>query len=150
MKRFKSLGALGSKGVSPLVASVLLIAVTMTIAGVLAYWASSFVKQSLPSLNTTESECRFAGFSIYSCTYDNSTKKISLILENSRNIELKELKAFLIYSNASVSDAIPLNGTISGGTLKSFSIPNVYDSFAKISVKTHCSELSEEKACTRT
>ena len=33
------------KAVSPLVAAVLLIAVTMTIAGMLAYWASGFVRQ---------------------------------------------------------------------------------------------------------
>jgi len=141
---------LSTLGISPLVAAVLLIAITMTIAGVLAYWATSFVKTSLPETNTTEAECRLASFSIYSCSFDNSTKKINLILENLKNIELRNLRAFVIYENGSVSDAIPLNTTLGTVPLKSFVIANIDNGFSKLRIKTHCPELSEEKACTRT
>ncbi len=67
----KDKGETKSLGISPLVAAVLLIAVTMTIAGLLAYWATSFVRTSLPETNRTEAECRLADFSIYFCSYNS-------------------------------------------------------------------------------
>lgn len=139
-----------SLGISPLVAAVLLIAVTMTIAALLTYWATGFVKTSLPETNETEAECRFAAFSIYSCTYSNSTNIVSLILENRKNIELKSLKAFLIFPNATVSDPIILDGTLpAGGILKSYQIQNIAEDFSKIMIATHCPDVREEKVCAK-
>ena len=40
------------KGISPIVAAVLLIAITMTIAGGLALWATKLVGQQLPEPET--------------------------------------------------------------------------------------------------
>lgn len=141
-------GKIAQKGISPLVAAVLLIAVTMTIAGLLAYWAASFVRTSLPETNETEAQCRFADFRIYSCTYLNATNRLNLILENQRDVELRVLKVFLIFENTTVSEAIPLNQSLVGGALKSFSLSNI-PTFSKISVKTHCPEVSDEKTCRR-
>ncbi len=137
------------KGISPLVAAVLLIAVTMTVAGLLAYWAASFVRTSLPAVNETEAQCRFADFKIYSCSYSNATKKLNLILENLKDIELKDLKVFIVYANNTVSDPIHLDGTLTGGALKSFSL-SVTEEFKEITVKTHCPELTKTKACSGT
>lgn len=135
-------------GISPLVAAVLLIAVTMTIAGILAYWATSFVRTSLPETNQTEAECRFAAFSVYSCTYNNSTKTINFILENLKNIELKNLKVFLIFPNSTASSAFLLNDTLpAGGVLKTFQLQNVADDFTKLVVTTNCPDVSKEKIC---
>ena len=57
-----------SKAVSPLVAAVLLIAVTMTIAGMLAYWASGFVRLQTETFSNQSvvSKCNFADFKVYS------------------------------------------------------------------------------------
>lgn len=136
------------KGISPLVAAVLLIAVTMTIAGLMTYWATSFVRTSLPATNETEAQCRFADFAVYSCLYTNSTKKLNLILENLRAVELRELKLYIIYANDTVSPEIELNETLLAGTIKSYTISDV-DAFSKILVKTHCPELSKESVCSR-
>ncbi len=138
---------LNDKGISPLVAAVLLIAVTMTIAGVLAYWASSFVKTSLPETNETQSECMYAEFSIYSCEHVNSTDTVNLILDNTGDVELRNLKAITILSNSSILGSHDLNGTLTG--IESFSISNVNHTFSKILVKTHCPEISREKTCSR-
>lgn len=146
---FKS-ARMSELGISPLVAAVLLIAITMTIAGILAYWATGFVKTSLPEVNATDAECRLADFSVYSCTFDNSTKKLSLILENLQDVELTNLRVFFIYANLSVSDAVPLNATLTAGSLKPYSITSVDANFTKIMIKTHCPELSKEKTCART
>jgi archaellum component FlaF (FlaF/FlaG flagellin family) len=148
MVREKS--SMSSLGISPLVAAVLLIAVTMTIAGLLTYWATSYVRTSLPETNQTEIDCRFADFSIYSCTYYNSTNQISIILENHKNVELTNLNAFLLFENSTVSDPKSLGSTLpAGGTLKSFQIGNITDDFSKIIVTTQCPELSKEKVCTK-
>jgi flagellin-like protein len=133
-----------SKGISPLVASVLLIAITMTIAGVLAYWGASFVRTSLPQTNETETQCRFADFSIYSCTYANRT--VNMILENLRDIELRSIQVYFIYGNNTISDAVDLNETLLAGRLRSYTITNV-DSFSRVSIKTQCPDLKKEKAC---
>jgi flagellin-like protein len=141
---------IGRKGISPLVAAVLLIAVTMTIAGLLAYWAASFVRTSLPETNETEAECRFADFNIYSCTYFNGTNTLSVILKNEKNIELRTLKAFLIFPNMSVSNPIEMAGTLPpGGTLKSFTLSNVNEDFSRMSISSHCPEVVKEKVCSK-
>ncbi|MBI2547246.1 MAG: hypothetical protein HYW23_02255 [Candidatus Aenigmarchaeota archaeon] len=63
------------KGISPIVASVLLIAITMTIAGVLAYWSSTFVSNTLPGENTTTAQCRLAQFEFLLCNYNTIHKR---------------------------------------------------------------------------
>lgn len=135
------------KGISPLVAAVLLIAVTMTIAGILAWWAGSFVRTSLPEVNETEVECRFAEFSIYSCSYVNSTGSLNIILENLENTELKELKLYAVYGDGTLSNEISLNETLNAGSLQSYTITGITWPFSLITVKTHCAELSRSKSC---
>jgi len=135
------------KGISPLVAAVLLIAVTMTLAGILAYWTTNFFETSLPEQNQTETDCMYADFSIYSCTYFNDSAKVTLSLENTQTIELKDLEVYFIYSNSTISNSVPLNDTLQEGALKSYQLTGVTDPFAKLRVKTHCPDKSKEKAC---
>ncbi len=135
------------KGISPLVAAVLLIAITMTIAGVLAYWVTSFAKTTLPEQNQTETDCMYADFSIYSCTYFNNTEVVTLTLENTQNLELKSLEVYFIYSNSTTSPGVLLNDTLQEGAIKSYQLTGVTDSFSKLLVKTHCPDKSKEKSC---
>jgi len=136
------------KGISPLVAAVLLIAATMSIAGILAYWASSFMRTQTSSFNnqTVTSECQYADFKIYSCSYNFTSHAISLILENYRDVLLKDLVFYVNFPNSTVIP-ISMNETLPKGLIKSFSIPNM-DTFTKIIVKTQCAEITRETACT--
>lgn len=134
------------KAISPIVAAVLLIAVTMTIAGVLAYWSSTFVERQLPEVET---QCKFANFIFESCSYNSSTQRINFILNNRRNIDLKNLTAYVSYPNNTVSSAIPLNATLLGNELKSFSISTIPSDFSSILIKTHCPEATASSTCTR-
>ena len=137
------------KAVSPLVAVVLLIAVTMTIAGMMAYWASSFVRSrtALWENQTITSECQFADFKIYQCTYNTSASKINLLLENLRDVELKELKLYVLYPNDIISSAIPLNTTLTAGSVQAYYISGITQNFTKVIVKTHCPDVSREDDC---
>jgi len=137
------------KAVSPLVAAVLLIAVTMTIAGVLAYWAQSFVRGETERWEnqTVTGECQYADFKVYRCTYNSSISRIDLFLNNIRNVELKSLKIYVSYLNGTISSGIPLNESLAAGELKGFYITGITQNFTKIIVKTHCPDISEEDDC---
>ena len=138
------------KGISPLVASVLLIAATMSIAGILAYWASSFVSKQTDTFEnqSVTSGCNYAGFKIYSCNYNSSSRKLTMILENTRDVTLKNLNIFIFYPNSTVSSPISLNETLTANQFKSFTIENM-DDFSSLTVRTQCSEMSKSSSCSR-
>ncbi|MCX6820855.1 MAG: hypothetical protein NT016_02815 [Candidatus Aenigmarchaeota archaeon] len=139
-------------GISPLAAAVILIAVTMTVSGVLAYWATNFV--NAPSGAAATESCGAADFLIYYCNFDSSSSNLNsnlnIILENLKSVELNDLRVYLVYQDSTVSNALPLGSSLSGGVLKSYTVTGVASSFAKIVVKTQCPELTREAVCSRT
>lgn len=136
------------KGISPLVAAVLLIAVTMTIAGVLAYWATTFVKTQTTTFQneSVASECSFANLVVHSCSYSTNASQIALILDNVGRIELKDMVAQVVYSNNSVADH-RLNGTLPGNLLRSYTLTGVSPDYRSLVVKTNCPTATVELAC---
>ena len=137
------------KGISPIVAAVLLIAVTMTLAGGLALWATKLVGEQLPEPET-EVQCRLANFNFFSCKYNSTTQTVIFSLSNGRDVELKNLTAFVNYNNGTVS-GISLNDTLKTGTdsIKTFTIPHVSSDFSSVLVKTHCPGVESSDKCTR-
>lgn len=137
-----------SKAVSPLVAAVLLIAVTMTIAGMLAYWASGFVRQQTETFsNQSTVTCTGANFRIYTCNYNSTNQQVKLILDNVGTVGIKNLTANVIYPDASII-SVSLNGTLpSGGALKSFTVGGVTSGYSNIELKTECPALSVSTSC---
>jgi flagellin-like protein len=137
------------KAVSPLVAAVLLIAVTMTIAGILAYWGAGFVRMQTASWenSTVAGNCNFADFKIYSCRYNDTSSKITLNLENLRKVELKDLSIYYFFTNGSVSPPVYINDTLPGSMIKTFSISDVPSDFTKLTIKTQCPDISATDDC---
>ena len=140
----------GIKGISPLIAAVLLIATTMTLAGVLAWWASSYVKSNIPALNETQQACKSSDFSIYQCSYTASSSQVTVVLNNIRSMSLGNLNAFVFDASGAPSNAIPLSGTIAPGSFKSYVIDGVPSNFTRIAITSPmCPELSHSDACGR-
>jgi len=137
------------KGISPIVAAVLLIAITMTIAGVLAYWSSTFVSTSLPGENSTTAQCRLAQFEFLNCRYNSTSQNLIFSLNNVRTVDLSKLVAFVEYPNGTVSNGTALNGTFSGGEIRSYTVANVPSDFSNLAIKTNCPELSRTNSCSR-
>lgn len=137
------------KGISPLVAAVLLIAATMSIAGILAYWASSFVRIQTEAFEnqSVTSECNYADFRIRSCSYNTSSQKITLLLENIRDVTLKDLSLYVFYTNGTVSSPIPINDTLIAKQFKSFFITTDVNGFSRLTIKTNCPDKSESSSC---
>jgi flagellin-like protein len=65
-----------SKGISPIVASVLLIAITIAIAAILANWVTSYTQSSLPQTNCIGGSISFVSTEFPKWTTDNRIRAI--------------------------------------------------------------------------
>jgi len=143
-----------SKGISPLVATVLLIAIAMAIAGILSYWVSNYVSTNLPASNQTQQDCIYADFAIYSCIYNSTTNSITLTLQNTRTILLSDMGAYVTYTNGSLSGIMRLNVSLGAGDIKGLTLANtttnISTGFSKIIiVSLNCPDKTHESTCTR-
>ncbi|MEM5879511.1 MAG: archaellin/type IV pilin N-terminal domain-containing protein [Candidatus Aenigmatarchaeota archaeon] len=140
------------KGISPLVASVLLIAITMSVAGILAFWVSSYTSSTLPKMNRTE-ECRFSNFEIWNCRLDRTTGTLTFVLHNIGQYEILDLTSFIVLTDGTVTPMIKLNSSLIVGEYKSFILPNSTtnvpsEKFSKLIIGTGaCPDLSKEAVC---
>jgi len=139
------------KGISPLVAAVLLIAATMSLAGILAYWASNFVKTALPDTNSSQTTCQFSDFQIYQCSYSSTDKIISFVLYNYRTIPLSALTATIFdVNNFPTWSNVTLNGTLPASQFIGYSITGIPSNFTKMVITTSmCPSLMHDTTCTR-
>lgn len=127
-----------SKGLSMIVAAVILIAATMSIAGVLIYWSSGFVQKRLAETGnmTDETACFGAEFKIHSASYSNGT--FFLRLDNNRAIDLTLENLYLFYPDNKM-ETVSLNGTLlRGNEIKQFTLTNITDGFTSGEIKTNC------------
>jgi len=119
---------MSNKGISPLIAAVLLIAFTMTIAGLMAAWAQSFVSGQTEELTEQAREsqqCTGANFNIDSIKA-NSTH-VSMVLYNGGGMELDDFNVFLTYENSTAGPELQVEKNVYGsklpiGEMASFSV----------------------------
>jgi len=128
------------KGISPLVATVILIAATMSIAGILAYWTTSFIKTRLTEAEsiTGGSKCFGAEFELRSGSYNDNT--LNLILDNKKSVDLLLTNLFLVYPDNKL-DTKSLNETLKGNEIKALIINDVATGFLTGEIKTQCSDV---------
>jgi len=137
-----------SKGFSPLVAVVLLIAVTMSITGIILLWSSSFVQTQTTSFQNTTlvGECKFATFEIDSCVYNFTSTDLTLSLNNNGQVDLKDLVFYVEYPDGTL-DSVNSSENLPHNSLRKFFFSGVEANFSKIIVRTHCPQLSRETVC---
>lgn len=137
---------MGNKGISPLVAAVLLIAITLTIAGLLAYWASGFVKSGLPETNASQEmlKCAGANFKIYHRLYNSTTNKLTLILINTGDAELAITGVDFIWENGTLKSHSLNQSLPTGGTLHSYEVTGIGSGFQKFRIGTNCPDVYGE------
>lgn len=134
------------KGVSPLIATVLLISFTMAIAIILSNWVLDYSKQQTGALNERGSKqisCSGAWLDGQDAVYNTSHKRVMLDVQNKGNVPLGNLRMVLIYTNGSSAfyEIAPANLTLGPG--ETFSIWNTsVDSSAikRIRVSHNCSD----------
>jgi len=140
-----------SKGVSPLIAAVLLIAATMSIAAILSYWASNFVRTALPEQNSSTVNCQFVDFQYNQCIYSNATQTLTFVLYNYRTVPITNIIATVFDVNGIPTwSNITLNGTLSPSIPTSYSLTGIPSNFTKLAVTTSmCPIIYHENVCTR-
>jgi flagellin-like protein len=140
---------MNKKGISPIVAAVILIALTMVIAGVLAFWVSGFMRSATTTTEMKRAEvekCSVADFSIYHSSFNQGEKKLALIFENKANVELN-LTEIDIVTDGNIT-VFPLNVTLRGvgGSLNFVTVENV-ENCTSFRVLSECSNVFREGKC---
>ena len=111
------------KGVSPLIAVIVLIAFTLIVAGMLATWASRFARETLPT-----TECFNIDVIIQGATYDSPTSTLNLYVRNRGTIELT-FDTLIKYQNGTITQT-GQTYTVDANQLRTFTftgIPNTVD-----------------------
>ncbi len=132
------------KGISPLIATVLLIAFTIAVGGIISTWLIGYTTthtSEVSSRSGIELTCIYGGVSISSLKYCNS--RFSGIIENTRTIDLGNLTLQIIYQN-STSQKINLNSSLQPVEQLSFNLTGVDSTYDKIRIMTNCSSVHDD------
>jgi len=97
------------KGVSPLIASVLLIAITMTLAAILASFVSSYTQQQLSTLET----CVGGTITFATADYPDLDANIVTAIVDVSNVDLSGFKIEAINSTGDVISVTATGGATS-------------------------------------
>ena len=141
------------KGISPLVATVLLIAFTVAVAGLLSNWLTGFASQTTQQVGTSSSNtlsCSYGGVSLGSLKFSSSSNTISGNIENTGTVSLGNVSLQIIYSNKTVANYLlcTVSGVANNCTAKNISlIPrdlvtfniSAQNTYESLRIATNCS-----------
>lgn len=105
------------KGISPLIASVLLIAFTVAVAGIISGWLQGFTRSTtstVTSQSNTELVCSYAGISLSSLKHSSTDLTLSGRIENTGQVGLGSIILQIFFTSGSSPTNLPLctNGTV--------------------------------------
>lgn len=117
------------KGVSPLIAVIVLIAFTLIVAGMLATWASRFARETLPT-----TECFNIDVIIQGATYDNPTSTLNLYVKNRGTMDLT-FDTLFKYQNGTITQA-GQTYTVNGGQLRTFTFTGISNTLEEATIQS--------------
>jgi flagellin-like protein len=146
------------KGISPLIATVLLIAFTIAVGGIISIWLTGYTTTTTEIISE-ESEARIAcigaGISLRDLKFNSTISYLTGNIENTGTVKLGDIDLHILYQNASV-EKIPLcliggvaknctksNITLSQRDIVSFNVSSG-STYNKIRVTSNCSEATDE------
>lgn len=153
MRRDNEGDCLYMKGISAMIATVLLIAFTVAVAGVISSWLMSFTKTSSETVSTqanTQLVCSYGGISLSGLKYASNI--MNGTIENTQTVSLGNITIQIIYLNKStITSKLCLVGSVANdcgvATISlfpresvSFSI-NASSNYETIRVYTNCSNV---------
>ena len=130
------------KGISPLVASVLLIAITIAIAAILANWVSTYTEEALPTTS-----CIGGDIAVISAEYPKWTASNTILaVVEAKHVKLSDFKIVVLLDDDSVKtydDKTGLSldaGTI--GTIETENLDSGYnDTIKSVYILTSCADI---------
>ena len=111
------------KGISPLIAAVLLIAFTMAVAGILTAWVTTFTQDTADQVGEDAEQtvsCSFGGLSIYEAVHDED---LTVSVANTGTVDFGEVNVAAFLEDGSTEQST-IDG-ISSGSVESISIEDV-------------------------
>lgn len=138
------------KAISPIIATVLLIALVVVTAGIVNTWVYNFTKTSTKDIKkeaTEQAVCAKAEISLNSLRYCNNF--LSGIIYNDGAIALGNLTLHIIYQNGSqekfeLNDSAGDRLALNAGYLATFNI-SVSSNYDSIIILTNCTDKTDEK-----
>src|SRR3989338_10669215 len=108
------------RGLSPLIATVLLVAFTMAVAIILSHWVLNYSRtqtQILDEKGSKQVGCSSAWLAFQGPVYNSTMKRFSVEVINQGNVPLGNFKMIVIYNNGSSSEyeIAPANLSLSPG-----------------------------------
>ena len=133
------------KGISPLIAAILLIAFTITVATFLASWSTTFAREQTEEFSRAgeeiSSNCQSANLQVETAVYDDVDGKIMAVVWNMGKTELSGFEFLVYYSEVNISTLTPgdSNITLATGDFHTFTAEGVSSTPDKIQVRsTYC------------
>ena len=117
------------KGVSPLIAVIVLIAFTLIGAGMLATWASRFARETLPT-----TECFNIDVIIQGATYDSPTSTLNLYVKNRGTIQLT-FDTLIKYQNGTIAQA-GQSYTVDANQLRTFTFTGISNTVDEVTIQS--------------
>ncbi len=124
------------KAISPLIATVILIGITIIIAGILGAWATIYVTQRTQA-NQTEAKCDVLVPQLFptQCTYNQTLQKLTILINSNARQPLKGFNIIVEYP-----DKEPyLNSTdktLEPASILYLTFENVQAGYTKIRIKS--------------
>jgi len=143
------------KGISPLVATVLLIAFTVAVAGLLSNWLTGFASQSAQQVSSSSSvtlSCTYGGVSLGNLKYNSTQNNMTGYIENTGTVSIGNLSLQIIYTNKTIvtynlcsigsigSNCTAKNISLSPRDVITFSVPS-QNNYETLRVATNCSSV---------
>ncbi len=113
------------KGVSPLIAAVLLIAFTMAVAAILTAWVTTFTQDTASQVGNESEQlisCSYAGVSVFDANWDGSN--VDVTVANTGTVDLNNVSIYAFRDASIQGQAFITNlesGAIDSGTISSVS-----------------------------
>jgi flagellin-like protein len=130
------------KGISPLIAEVLLIGFTVAVASIVILWATSFTKTSTKTISSqaeTQMACTYAGIDFYgSVTYNSTLGILFGYLRNTGNVPLGNISFQVLYDNGTIQNFQNYLSEILPTNVASFSLTGISSNLNMIYVSTNC------------
>jgi len=130
------------KGISPLIAEVLLIGFTVTVASIIILWVTGFTRTSTKTISSqaeTQMACTYAGIDFYgSVTYNQTSGTLFGYLRNTGNVPLGNISFQIVYNNGTVDSRLLNVDAILPSNIASFYFSGVSSNLNMIYVSTNC------------
>lgn len=121
------------KGISPLVAVIMLIAFTMVVAGILASWASQFATTQRQQIQI----CSKAELFMQKGIYNNASQNLELYVWNSGTVPLSGFTVLLTHQNGTPESRLKSNVNITAGSIETLSLSDIPSNIKQVVVRSN-------------